>query len=149
MQFTRFTDYSLRTLMYLGVHKDRLCTVKEVAKHYGISQNHLVKVVHNLFQLGYIESVKGKGGGIKLLEAPNKINLRDLLVQLEANLNLVECFDEKTNTCRVTEGCGLRHILHESLQAFTDTLGKYTLADTIRKPELFMFPTKSKKSDSV
>jgi Rrf2 family nitric oxide-sensitive transcriptional repressor len=132
--------------MYLGVHKDRLCTVKEVAEHYGISQNHLVKVVHNLSQLGYIKSVKGKGGGIKLLKAPNKINLRDLVIQLESNLTLVECFDEKTNTCRVTEGCGLRHILHESLQAFTNTLSKYTLADTIRKPELFMLSKKSTSS---
>jgi len=132
MQFTRFTDYSLRALMYLSVHPDRLCTVKEVAEHYGISQNHLVKVVHNLSQLGYIKSVKGKGGGIKLLQAPHEINLRDLIVQLEANLTLVECFDEKTNTCHITDTCGLKHILHASLRSFTDTLAKYTLADTLK-----------------
>lgn len=142
MQFTRFTDYSLRVLMYLGIHSERLCTVREIAEYHGISQNHLVKVVHNLSQLGYIASSKGKGGGIKLLKVANEINLRDVIMELETNLTLVECFDEKTNTCRVTEGCGLKHILYEALQAFTDTLGKYTVADTIRKPELFMSPNR-------
>jgi Rrf2 family nitric oxide-sensitive transcriptional repressor len=147
MQFTRFTDYSLRALMYLGVRHDQLSTVKEIAEHYGISQNHLVKVVHNLSLLGYIESTKGKGGGIRLLKQADQINLRDLIVKLEPNLVLVECFDEKTNTCRITSACGLKHILHESLQAFTEKLGQYTLADTIQNPELFLFPEKSKNGE--
>lgn len=136
MQLTRFTDYSLRALMYLGMHQERLCTVKEVAEYYGISQNHLVKVVHNLSQLNYIESTKGKGGGIRLVSKPDKINLRDLITKLESNLVLVECFDQKTNTCRITNICGLKHILHESIKAFTDTLDKYTLADTISQSGL-------------
>lgn len=138
MQFTRFTDYSLRTLMYLGMHPERLCTVKEIAEHHGISQNHLVKVVHNLSKLGYIESTKGKGGGICLLKKPEKINLRDLIIQIEPNLTIVECFNKKTNTCHITKTCGLRGILKEALDAFTDTLSHYTLADTIKKPELFI-----------
>jgi Rrf2 family nitric oxide-sensitive transcriptional repressor len=131
MQFTHFTDYSLRTLMYLGMNPNRLCTVKEIAEYHKISKNHLVKVVHNLSQLGYIKSTKGKGGGICLLKKPEKINLRDLIIQLELNLTLVECFNKKTNTCHITDACGLKHILRESLQSFTDTLEKYTLADTI------------------
>lgn len=137
MQLTRFTDYSLRTLMYLAIQNKRLCTVKELAAYYGVSQNHLVKVVHNLASLGYIESLKGKGGGIRLLKAPDKINLRDLVIQLEPNFTLVECFDEKNNTCRIAGACGLQGILQESLKAFTETLGSYTLADTIKQPKLF------------
>ena len=137
MKLTKLTDYSLRTLIYLGTHPKRLCTVKEVAEYHGISQNHLVKVVHNLSQLGYIEGTKGKNGGICLLKKPDEINLRDLIIQIEPNLTLVECFNKKTNTCHITDACSLKHILYESLQSFTDTLGKYTLADTIKKPGIF------------
>ena len=133
MQLTQFTDYSLRVLMYLAVHRKSLCTVKEIATHYGISQNHLVKVVHNLSVLEYIKTTKGKGGGICLLKAADKINLRDLITKLEPNLKLVECFDKKTNNCRIIDTCKLKHVLHESLQAFTDTLNKYTIADITRE----------------
>lgn len=145
MQLTLFTDYSLRTLMYVSQQKGRLCTAKEVAEYYDISRNHLVKVVHNLSQLGYIESVKGKNGGIRLTSKPEKVNLRDLVVKLEPNLTLVECFDKKTNMCAATKACGLKHILHEALDAFLQTLSKYTLADTVSKPELLFFPSVTQK----
>lgn len=131
MQLTLFTDYSLRALMYLGAKPNSLSTVKEIATYYGISQNHLVKVIHNLNQIGYIKSIKGKGGGIQLLKKPSDINLRDLIIQIESNLILVECFSKKHNTCRIASHCALSKILKESLQSFIDTLGKYTLADTI------------------
>lgn len=133
MQLTRFTDYSLRTLMFLALHPDRLCTAGEVAEFYGISQNHVVKLVHNLSQLGYIKSVRGKGGGIRLVKAPDQINLGELIMKLEPNLVLVECFDPDTNTCRIAGSCGLKDILKESLVAFTRTLSRYTLADTLRQ----------------
>ena len=133
MQLTRFTDYSLRTLIYLAMHSERLCTAKEVAEYHNISRNHLVKIVHNLSQLRYIKSSKGKRGGICLINTPEKINLRDLIVRIESNLILVECFNKETNSCRITDTCGLKHILHESLQSFYNTLGKYTLADAIPK----------------
>lgn len=131
MQFTRFTDYSLRVLMYLATHSDRRCTVREIADFYGVSQNHLVKVVHNLAQLGYIESSKGKGGGIKLLKAPEEMNLKQLILKLEPSLTLVECFDETTNTCRIAGNCGLKGILQQAMDTMIDYLDNYTVADTL------------------
>lgn len=131
MQLTRFTDYSLRVLMYLAIHNERRCTVKEVAEFYGVSQNHLVKVVHNLAQLGYIESSKGKGGGISLLKAPEQMNLKDLVLELEPSLTLVECFDDSTNTCRIAGNCGLKGILQQAMSAMINHLDGFTVADTL------------------
>ncbi|MCC6597991.1 MAG: Rrf2 family transcriptional regulator [Alphaproteobacteria bacterium] len=130
MQLTLFTDYSLRVLMYLSENQDRLCTVKEISARYGISNNHIVKVVHKLAQLGYIQSQKGKGGGIAILKKPEDINLRDLVIDLEPGLTIVECFDSSTNTCKIVSACRLKGILAEALKAFLSTLARYTLADT-------------------
>lgn len=138
MKITNFTDYALRTLMYLNVHRDRLCTVREIADFYQVSQNHIVKVVHRLAIEKYIESRKGKGGGIKLKKQAEEINLGRLLVELEPDLNLVECFDQTKNTCNITRGCGLKGILRESFQSFLGTLSKYSLADTIKYKSTFL-----------
>ncbi len=131
MQLTSFTDYGLRTLMYLAAHSEELVSVKEIAEYHGISRNHLVKVVHRLSQLKYIETIKGKGGGIRIAEGSIKLRLGDLIVELEPNMNMVECFDAQTNTCRITESCQLKHYLYESTQNFIKTMNKYTLADTV------------------
>ena len=131
MQLTLFTDYSLRTLMYLATWPNKMSTVKEISEHYGISRNHLVKVVHRLAQLGYIETTKGKGGGIKITKDTEKLRLGDLIKHLEPNMNMVECFDGKTNTCRITGSCQLKHYLFEATQNFINTMNKYTLADTV------------------
>lgn len=142
MQLTIFTDYGLRTLMYLAAHKDRRCSVKEVAEAYGISRNHLVKVAHRLAQLGYIDSSKGKGGGIRLAQAPETLRLGALVRALEPNMNIVECFNSETNTCRITQACRLKHYLSDASQAFIATLDKHTLADTAitRTPFLTITP---------
>lgn len=132
MQLTLFTEYSLRVLMYLSANPNKLCTANEIAEHHGISRHHLGKIIHNLAQCGYINSTRGNGGGIQLSKEPEAINLRDLIIQLEPNFTLVECFDAKHNTCRITKICGLSAILSESLDAFKSTLGRYTLADTTR-----------------
>jgi Rrf2 family transcriptional regulator, nitric oxide-sensitive transcriptional repressor len=137
MQLTLFADYSLRTLMYLATHEERLCTSREISERYSISQNHVVKIVHKLSQLGYIKSVKGKGGGIGLLKKPSQINLRSLIIALETNLTLVECFDAERNTCKIAAECKLKKILRDALKAFLDTLGEYTLADLVINPKLF------------
>ena len=94
MRLTAFSDYSLRVLMYLGAHDDRLATVGEVAAAYAVSDNHLVKVVHYLSQQGYIETTRGKGGGMRLAQSPERINIGRLLRRTEDNLALVECFDK-------------------------------------------------------
>lgn len=137
MQLTIFTDYGLRTLMFLASRPDRLCSVKEVAEAYGISRNHLVKVVHRLAQLGYIESSKGKGGGIKLAKAPEKLKLGELVRALEPHMNIVECFSRETNTCRIAPTCRLKHYLSDAQQAFLSSLDKRTLADTVVQPLRF------------
>lgn len=137
MQLTVFTDYGLRSLMYLAAHPERLCSVKEIAEHYGISRNHLVKVVHKLVQLEYVASTKGKGGGIRLACDPKDLKLGDLVRVLEPNMNMVECFDRETNTCRIVSGCALKHFLFDASQAFIDTLNKHTLADAVTNKDLF------------
>lgn len=136
MQLTRFTDYGLRALIYVTAKNGQIASVKEISEQHGISRNHLVKVVHRLSQLGYIETTKGKGGGIKIAKDAEKLRLGDLIKQLEPNMNMVECFDAKTNTCRITGSCQLKHYLFEATQNFINTMNKYTLADTVQNKEL-------------
>lgn len=136
MQLTIFTDYALRSLMYLAGHPDQLCNVKEIAEHYGISRHHLVKVVHRLGQLDYIVSTKGKGGGIRLARAPEDLKLGDLVKALEPHMDLVECFDRERNGCRISMNCQLKHYLWDAAQAFINSLNRYTLADTIKNKDL-------------
>lgn len=138
MQLTRFTDYGLRTLMYATAKKGQITNVKEISERYGISRNHLVKVVHRLSQLGYIETTKGKGGGIKIAKNAENLRLGDLIKELEPNMNVVECFDAKTNTCQITGSCQLKHYLFEATQKFIDTMNKYTLGDTVQNKELLL-----------
>jgi Rrf2 family nitric oxide-sensitive transcriptional repressor len=136
MQLTSFTDYGLRTLMYLAAHPNKLSSVKEISEYYGVSRNHLVKVAHRLSQLGYINSTKGKGGGLKLAKNPATLYLGNIVQQLEPNMEMVECFNQKTNTCRITEACQLKHYLFEASEVFIDTLNKYTLADIMTDKKL-------------
>ena len=133
MKINNFTDYALRTLMFLATdnQETKLYTSKEIADYYGISYNHIGKIVHKLSTSGYIESIKGKNGGIRLKKHPSKINLKTLFLSLESDLNIVECFNPKNSQCRISKGCGLKPILKESLQAFTNTLNQYTLEDTL------------------
>ena len=91
MQITIFTDYGLRSLMFLAARPERLCNVREISDHYGISYNHLVKVIHRLSQLGYVQSIKGKGGGVKLAKEATTLRLGDLVKALEPNMDIVEC----------------------------------------------------------
>lgn len=137
MQLTRFTDYGLRSLMYLAAHQKKLSSVKEISEFYGISRNHMVKVVHRLSQLGLIESSKGKGGGIWLACPPQEMRLGDIVKQLESNMDLVECFNRENNKCKITNTCQLKHYLYEARHSFISILNKYTLADTVKNQSLF------------
>lgn len=132
MQLTRFTDYSLRTLTFLAIQPDdRLSTITEVADTFGISRNHVVKIVHQLGLKGYIETVRGKHGGIRLGRAAVSINLRDVVMDMENNLAPAYC---KTDDCRLSGGCHIQGILRKAMNAFLDVLGEYTLADAVRDP---------------
>lgn len=131
MQLTSFTDYALRVLMYLAARPGQTSSVKEISGYYGISRNHLVKVVHRLSQLGYIETSKGKGGGVELAAGTTELCLGDLIAELEPHMKMVECFDVQTNTCRITDSCQLKHYLFEATQSFVETMNRYTLADLV------------------
>lgn len=126
MQLTRYTDYAFRTLFYLNHCSERLVTINEIAEAYGISRNHLVKVVHALGRLGFIETFRGKRGGIRLGRAPEAIHLDEVVRHMEDRLEPVNC---DTPPCPIREYCRLRDITHEAMDAFLATLAGYTLAD--------------------
>ncbi len=131
MQFTHFTDYSLHTLIYLGAQQSTLATISEVAEQYGISQSHLTKVVHQLANRGYIQTTRGKGGGMRLARLPQLINIGDVVREMEGNINLVECFNAKNQSCPLLPACILKSVLAEARKNFFDTLDRYTLADLL------------------
>jgi Rrf2 family nitric oxide-sensitive transcriptional repressor len=131
MRLTTFSDYTLRVLIYLGVHEGEIATVGQIAESYGISANHLMKVVHYLAQGGYIETARGKGGGMRLGLKPESINIGELVRGTEDNRNLVECFDRDNSDCRIEAACVLRGMLGQALDAFFRSLDAYTLADLI------------------
>lgn len=131
MQLTTYTDHALRTLMYIGVHHYRLCSIEEIAKTYGISKNNLKKIVNHLGKLGIIETIQGRNGGIRLAKRPEEICIGTVVEQMERNVNLVECFNPEGNTCSISGSCQLKYILYKGLQAYFDELKKYTLADLL------------------
>lgn len=131
MRLTTFTDYCLRTLMYVGANDRRLSTIDEIAHSYGISANHLRKVVHHLGRAGYLRNVRGKGGGICLAREPGDINLGTLIRESEEDTALVECFQATGSECRIQPACTLRGILGEAQQAFYGVLDGYSLSDLL------------------
>jgi Rrf2 family nitric oxide-sensitive transcriptional repressor len=132
MRLTTFSDYSLRVLMYLGTQEHRLATIDEIAGAHGISANHLMKVVHHLAQQRYIETVRGKNGGMRLARPPQSIRVGEVLRTTEEGFALVECFEDPvSHECRIERTCVLKHALAKALQSFLDTLDRYTLADLI------------------
>lgn len=137
MQLTLFSDYSLRVLLYLAAHRDRRVALREISAAYGISQHHLVKVVQRLIEEQLVESVRGRGGGLSLARAPSDISVAAVVRLTEPHLNLVECFDARTNTCPIDPACGLKKALQRAQEAFFAELERYTLADfTARGPAL-------------
>ncbi len=130
MNITRFTDYSLRVLIYLAVHDGKLSTIKEIAESYDISKNHLMKVVQELNVKGVVKAIRGKNGGIKLAKSANDINIGELVRQIEQGENLVECFGNN-NQCVITPACQLKNIFAIALESFFKKLDEFTLADLL------------------
>jgi Rrf2 family nitric oxide-sensitive transcriptional repressor len=129
MKLTFYSDYSLRLLMYVSVKRDGLVTIQEVADAYGISKNHLMKVAFELGRKGFLETVRGRGGGLRLARPPEKIGVGEVVRAMEEDFTMVECFDPKTNQCVITGPCRLRGALSRALKAYFAVLDEYTLAD--------------------
>lgn len=134
MKLSTFSDYTLRVLMYLAIHRDRLATIPEIATAYEISENHLMKVVHQLARAGTVESVRGKGGGIRLALEPEAVRLGQVIRASETDAPIVECLSEEGGACRIAPACRLSAILVRAFEAMFAALDEYTLADLVRKP---------------
>jgi Rrf2 family nitric oxide-sensitive transcriptional repressor len=139
MQLTYFTDYSLRVLIFLGAHTERLCTISEIAEAYAISDNHLMKVVNRLSTCGYIETVRGKGGGMRLARAPQLINVGDVVRHMEERFDIVECFNKKHQDCPLLPTCILKSVLYEARRNFLATLDRHTLQAVLGNDASSMF----------
>lgn len=133
MRLTQYTDYSLRVLIYLGLHDDRRCTIREISEAYGISRNHLMKVVQQLAAEGFVNSVRGVGGGLTLSADADGLEIGRLVRAMEPDLGLVECM-RPGNECVITPACALTGMLVEARQAFLDVLDGYTLGDILAPP---------------
>ena len=130
MRLSLQTDYALRTLMFLAV-KDDHHSIADIARAYGISKNHLMKVAQRLTAEGFVESVRGRSGGLKLALPPAELNVGAIVRIMEDTGTFVECFDAATNGCVVTPACGLRHALAGALEAFDRHLDQFSVADLI------------------
>ncbi|MGS2724153.1 Rrf2 family transcriptional regulator [Porticoccus sp. GXU_MW_L64] len=134
MQLTKYTDLSLRVIMYLALHDNKRDTIKRIAERYQVSRNHLVKVVHQLATLGFIDSTQGRGGGIALAEAPENIIVGDVVRAMEQSLDIIDCEKE---TCPLRPACLLKGVLNEASHAFLKSLDQYSIADLVRnRPQL-------------
>ncbi|WP_028389352.1 Rrf2 family transcriptional regulator [Legionella fairfieldensis] len=133
MQLTQFTDYSLRALIYIALRKNS-CTIKDITEAYAISNNHLIKIIHNLSKLGLIKTIRGKNGGILMAVQPETINLGQLITQLEPHFDLVPCFNTAKANCCIAPVCKLKGILHQAQTAFMAVLQHYSLADVLHNP---------------
>ena len=136
MRLTAFTDFTLRTLIYLAVRPDRLVTIGDIAQAYGISTNHLMKVVQRLAQSNYVTTVRGQHGGIRLARPAEQINIGEVVRQSENDLAVVPCFEAEA-CCAIQPECVLATALDQAIRAFLAVLDRYSLADlTAPRPGL-------------
>jgi Rrf2 family nitric oxide-sensitive transcriptional repressor len=131
-----YTDYSLRVLIYLASKEEsKLSTIQEISDAYNISKNHLMKVTFELGKAGFIQTVRGRGGGIRLADLPENINIGTVVRKMEDDFHLVECFDMAHNRCPIAPVCGLRGVLGKALHAYLTVLDEYTLEDLLFNKE--------------
>jgi Rrf2 family transcriptional regulator, nitric oxide-sensitive transcriptional repressor len=135
MKLTKFTDYSLRVLIYLGVQPARRATIAQIASAFGVSENHLVKVVHHLGKSGWLASVRGNGGGLELARAPAQINVGQVVRRAEGVAVMAECVTGEDSQCVIAPCCRLSGVLGEATAAFYAVLERYTLADLVKNRE--------------
>jgi Rrf2 family nitric oxide-sensitive transcriptional repressor len=130
MRLTLHTDYALRVLIHVAVADGKLITISDIAESFDISKQHLMKVVNNLSQKGYLDTVRGRKGGIRLCCPPRDINIGQVVRETE-DLDVIGCLGRR-GYCPIERVCVLRGVLHDATQAFLDVLDGYTLADLIK-----------------
>jgi Rrf2 family transcriptional regulator, nitric oxide-sensitive transcriptional repressor len=131
MRLTLHTDYALRVLTHVAIADGKLIRISDIAETFAISKQHLMKVVHHLSQKGYLETVRGHGGGIRLRPLPQEINVGQVVRETEESLYLVGCLEQR-GYCQIERICVLRGALHDATKAFLTVLDGYTLADLIK-----------------
>ncbi|SFH10304.1 Rrf2 family transcriptional regulator [Ensifer sp. OV372] len=128
MRLTKYTDYAMRLMIYLGSQPTGLSSIREISDTFSVSQNHMMKVVQDLANAGFLEAVRGRNGGIRLARAANEINLGALLRHTDELSDLIDC-----RGCRIAPACSLPSVLSEATAAFVAVFDKYTLADLVEK----------------
>ena len=131
MHISKYCDFALRALMYLGVRPDEIVPANDIARAFGVSTNHLVKSLQGLVREGLVRSVPGRGGGYVLDKSASHTRIGDIVRNLEPNFHIAECFAPNDNTCPLTLACGLHDALYRAKESFLETLNQYTLADLI------------------
>ena len=132
MRLSEYTDITLRVLMYCAVNRDRLVTIAELADQHRLSKNHLMKIVNDLARQGVVETTRGRGGGLKMLQDPQQIRVGDVVRRSETDFRLVECFDRLTDSCTLTPNCQLKGVMGAAMKAFFDELDAVTIAQIAR-----------------
>lgn len=131
MRLTHYSNFTLRVLQFLALRAPNMATVDDVARAHGISRAHLVKVAYDLSQRGYVETLRGRRGGMRLARPAEAITVGEIIRFTEAPLELVECFNPKTNTCPLCGHCHLSRGIARALRAFLSVLDDMTIADII------------------
>jgi Rrf2 family transcriptional regulator, nitric oxide-sensitive transcriptional repressor len=138
MKLTAFTNYALRTLQMAAIRTPQITRIDDVASAHGINRPHMVKVVHMLGKEGYLETVRGRGGGFRLARPPGEIRVGDVVRLTEGPIVLVECFHAPTNTCPLIGICRLSRKLDEATRAFLKVLDETTIADIAQNRDELM-----------
>lgn len=150
MHITQHTDYALRVLIFLASNDHRLATIQEISERFQVSRAHLMKVVNQLIRNGFVEGLRGKGGGLRLARPAPDISVGDVIRKMETDLALVECFNEDSR-CLLTASCQLKGVLAEALEAFFASLDRVSLAQILgptQRQMLFM-PRRGTQTDDT
>jgi Rrf2 family nitric oxide-sensitive transcriptional repressor len=131
VRLTSYTNYSMRILMYCALHDGEMVTIADIARDFDVSRAHLLKAARRLGQLGYLQTTRGRSGGVQLAMEPQEISVGEVVRAMETSDDFVECFNPDTNTCRIAGTCRLTGILRRALEAFYRELDSKTLADLV------------------
>jgi Rrf2 family nitric oxide-sensitive transcriptional repressor len=131
MHLTIRSNHAMRLLMYCALNENRIAPVAEIARACNMSEAHLGKIANTLAGLGFVETIRGRGGGVRLARPPHEVLVGAVVRRTEMGPCLTECLDPETNTCPLTEACRFRTVLGRALEAFLNVLDGYTLADLV------------------